>query len=137
MSTASIVAIAINRIHRKGKTPDVVNAKTAFRFDTDEYQRLKKLSAVRAATADEIAAYEAEQARLNGADILAAQAAQAAAGNTEATTERKPAKVVGKKAAKPAEPAEPEKTEKTEETAGAGADGDGHAGQGGENADDI
>lgn len=132
MSSISIVGIAINRIHRKGKTPDVVNAKSAFRFDSDEFGRLKKLNAVRAATADEVAAYEAEQARINGADVLAAQAAAASSGET-VTTERKPARTVGKKKEKAAETETPAAEN---ETAGAGADGDGDADQSGKNAAD-
>lgn len=129
---SSFVAITINRIHRKGQKPDVIDAKKPFRFEADEFGRLKRLNSVRKATADEIAAYEAEEARLNGADVLAAQVA---AGDATVTTDtRKPGKSVGKKV----KAAEPEKTaDEIAEPAGAGAaDGEGDADQSGKNAAD-
>lgn len=132
MSSNSIVGIAINRIHRKGQNPDVIHAKKPFRFDTEEFQRLRKLSAVRVATADEIAAFEADEARRNGADVLAAQAAQASGGAAVTTDTRKPGKVGARKP----KAAESETKTAETETAGAGADGGGDADQGGKNAAD-
>ncbi len=123
-----ICAIAINRIHRKGEKPPIIPAKSAFMIDKTGFDRLFKLSAVRRATADEIAAYEAEQARENGTAVLAAQVAKTAPVKEPAVPvltkaeEKAAAKVAAKLAAEEAEKlAADEEARKAEEAAAAQA----------------